>query len=166
MYVCVALSLFKFVYLYHSHSLIVPMCVYIHTYHPLIYHTQLPPTQPLQRSVIPILKHSASSSLSPPTNHLNILLCSPSHSISRQLSSTFHYPPPHPPHPTYTSPHLYPTPPHTHRLQTNNALDGIVATDLGQMVGSLTSDNELWLSLVLRRESVQNLTSGVRARVT
>ena len=47
------------------------------------------------------------------------------------------------------------------RLQSNLALDGIVATDLGQMVGSLTSDNELWLAMVLRRESVQNLTSAV-----
>ena len=48
-----------------------------------------------------------------------------------------------------------------HRLQSNLALDGIVATDLGQMVGSLTSDNELWLAMVLRRESVQNLTAAV-----
>ena len=47
------------------------------------------------------------------------------------------------------------------RLQSNLALDGTVATDLGQMVGSLTSDNELWLAMVLRRESVQNLTSAV-----
>jgi hypothetical protein len=50
---------------------------------------------------------------------------------------------------------------HTHRLQTHLALDGVVATDLGQMVGSLSSDNELWLAMVLTRESVQNLTSGV-----
>ena len=47
------------------------------------------------------------------------------------------------------------------RLQTYLALDGTVATDLGQMVGSLTSDNELWLAMVLRRDSVQNLTASV-----
>lgn len=54
---------------------------------------------------------------------------------------------------------------HTHRLQTHLALDGVVATDLGQMVGSLSSDNELWLAMVLTRESVQNLTSGVSTSI-
>ena len=58
-----------------------------------------------------------------------------------------------------SNPHPLPT--LKHRLQTHLALDGVVATDLGQMVGSLSSDNELWLAMVLTRESVQNLTSGV-----
>ena len=34
------------------------------------------------------------------------------------------------------------------------------ATDLGRMVGSLSADNELWLALVLRRDSVQQLTAA------
>lgn len=44
-------------------------------------------------------------------------------------------------------------------LQDFKALDGTVSTDLGQMVGSLTADNELWLALVLQKPSVISLSA-------
>jgi hypothetical protein len=42
-------------------------------------------------------------------------------------------------------------------LQKFGALDHINATDLGQMVGSLSSDNELWLGMVLQYEGMRSL---------
>ena len=43
-------------------------------------------------------------------------------------------------------------------LQTFNALEGTKATELGDMVSSLTGDNELWLAMVLRHEGLTALT--------
>jgi superfamily II RNA helicase len=50
-------------------------------------------------------------------------------------------------------------------LQEFEALNGTVATDLGQTVGSLTGDNELWLALVLQRPSVIALNATELAAV-
>lgn len=50
-------------------------------------------------------------------------------------------------------------------LQETNALNGTIATDLGWMVGSLTSDNELWLAIVLRSPNIRNLSQGELAAV-
>ena len=52
-------------------------------------------------------------------------------------------------------------PPVAQVLQQFEALnEDTSATDLGRMVGSLSADNELWLALVLRRDSVQQLTAA------
>ena len=46
-------------------------------------------------------------------------------------------------------------------LRSFGALNGTRATTLGQTVGSLSADNELWLALVLQSESLKNLTAAV-----
>jgi superfamily II RNA helicase len=50
-------------------------------------------------------------------------------------------------------------------LQDFEALEGTTATNLGQMVGSLTGDNELWLALVLQKPSVIALGPGELAAI-
>ena len=50
-------------------------------------------------------------------------------------------------------------------LQQFKALDGTVATDLGQVVASLSADNELWLALVILHPSAQQLTASELAAV-
>jgi len=45
-------------------------------------------------------------------------------------------------------------------LQNFEALNGTVATELGDTVGSLSADNELWLALVLRHPAVQALSEA------
>ena len=45
-------------------------------------------------------------------------------------------------------------------LQQFNALDGTTATPFGNMVSSLSGDNELWLALVLKNENLENLSPG------
>lgn len=50
-------------------------------------------------------------------------------------------------------------------LQQFNALDGLKSTDLGQMVGSFSADNELWLAKILCLESVSRLNAGELAAV-
>ena len=42
-------------------------------------------------------------------------------------------------------------------LQKFEALNDTVATDLGQMVGSLSADNELWLAMVLQHKEISKL---------
>lgn len=46
-------------------------------------------------------------------------------------------------------------------LQQFRALDGLRSTDLGQVVSSLSADNELWLALVVMHPSVQELAPPV-----
>ena len=45
-------------------------------------------------------------------------------------------------------------------LQNFGALNGTVATELGQLVGSLSSDNELWLGLVLQHPIVLSMNEA------
>ena len=45
-------------------------------------------------------------------------------------------------------------------LQGAGAMKGTEATDLGRMVGSLSSDNELWLAMVLKQEGIKKLQPG------
>eukprot|EP01042_Synura_sphagnicola_P018996 gene18996-24026_t len=45
-------------------------------------------------------------------------------------------------------------------LQDYGALNGTTATDLGQMVGSLSADNELWLALILQMDELRALTAS------
>lgn len=46
-------------------------------------------------------------------------------------------------------------------LQQFEALNGTLATELGWTVGSLSGDNELWLALVLRSPSLNDLNEAV-----
>jgi DSHCT (NUC185) domain len=50
-------------------------------------------------------------------------------------------------------------------LQEYKALDGTTPTTLGQLVGSLSADNELWLAIVLQRPSVIALSPPALAAV-
>lgn len=46
-------------------------------------------------------------------------------------------------------------------LEEFKAMDGTRSTQLGQLVGSISADNELWLSLALNLECVQTLGASV-----